>query len=115
MDEIERVSDDIAVIDEGKIVLHDDKQAILIRADAVLISVEQMGDAAVKNLQQIDGIQVEKDSVHVKRDGRFNENMAGVFAVFRVHEVRVKDAVFGHRTLEELFLKLTNIRLRDED
>jgi hypothetical protein len=41
--------------------------------------------------------------------------MAGVFAVFRAHEVRVKDAVFGHRTLEELFLKLTNIRLRDED
>ena len=115
MDEIEQVSDDIAVIDEGKIVLHDDKEAILIRTDAVLISVEQMGDAAVKDLQQIEGIQVEKDSVHVKRDGRFNENMAGVFAVFRAHEVRVKDAVFGHRTLEELFLKLTNIRLRDED
>jgi ABC-2 type transport system ATP-binding protein len=115
MDEIEQVSDDIAVIDEGKIVLHDDKQAILIRADAVLISVEQMGDAAVKDLQQIDGIQVEDDSVHVKRDGRFNENMVGVFAVFRAHEVRVKDAVFGHRTLEEFFLKLTNSRLRDED
>ena len=43
MDEIEQVSDDIAVIDEGKIILHDSKQAILTRADAVLISVEQMG------------------------------------------------------------------------
>ncbi len=82
MDEIEQVSDDIAVIDEGKIILHDGKQAILTRADAVLISVEQMGETAVKELQQIDGIQVEKDGVHIKRDGRFNENMAAVFAVF---------------------------------
>ena len=115
MDEIEQVADDIAVIDDGKIILHDGKEAILKQADAVLISVEPMGEAAFKALQQIDGIAVERDCVHVKQDGRFNDNMADVFAVFRTHEVCVKDALFGHRTLEELFLKLTNIRLRDED
>lgn len=115
MDEIEQVSDDIAVIDEGKIILHDSKEAILKHADTALISVEQMGETAVKELQQIDGIQVKKDCVYIKRDGRFNENMAAVFTVFRARGVQVKDAVFGHRTLEELFLKLTNIRLRDED
>jgi hypothetical protein len=27
----------------------------------------------------------------------------------------VNDIVFGRRTLEELFLKLTNVRLRDEE
>jgi len=57
MDEIEQVSDEIAVIDEGKIIFHDDKQSILTR----------------------------------------------------------DDNVFGHRTLEELFLKLTNTSLRDEN
>ena len=50
MDEIEQVSDDIAVIDEGKIILHDGKQAILTRADAVFISVGQMGEAAVQRV-----------------------------------------------------------------
>jgi ABC-2 type transport system ATP-binding protein len=115
MDEIEQVSDDIAVIDGGKIILHDSKEAILTHADTALISVEQMGETAVKELQQIDGIQVEKDCVYIKRDGRFNENMAVVFNVFRARGVQVKDAVFGHRTLEEFFLKLTNISLRDED
>jgi hypothetical protein len=40
--------------------------------------------------------------------------MAGVFALFHAHGVLVKDAVFGRRTLEKLFLKLTDIRLRDE-
>jgi ABC-2 type transport system ATP-binding protein len=114
MDEIEQVSDDIAIIDEGKIILHDDKQAILTRDDAVIINVEKIGEAVVKGLQQIVGVRIEKDGVHVKRDGRFNENMAEVFALFHAHGVLVKDAVFGHRTLEKLFLKLTDIRLRDE-
>ena len=115
MDEIEHVSDDIAVIDGGKIILHDSKEAILTHADTALISVEEMGEAAVKELQQIDGIQVERDCVHIKRDGRFNENMAAIFTILRAHGIQVKDAVFGHRTLEEFFLKLTNISLRDED
>ena len=97
MDEIEQVSDDIAIIDEGKIILHDDKQAILTRDDAVLISVEKIGEAVVKDLQQIVGVRIEKDGVHVKRDERFNENMAAVFALFHAHGVLVKDAVFGQQ------------------
>ena len=115
MDEIEQVSDDIAVIDHGSIVLHDSKQAILTHAEAVFIRVGQMGEAAVKQLQLIEGIGVEKEGVHVARDGRFSEKMAAVFSVFHHHGVWVKDVVFGHGTLEELFLKLTNRRLRDED
>lgn len=115
MDEIEQVSDDIAIIDNGKIILHSGKQAILSRADAISISVEKIEEAAVKDLQQIGEIQIEKDGIHIKRDGRFNANMAAVFAVLHVHGVQVKDVVSGHTTLEELFLKLTTIRLRDED
>ncbi len=57
LDEIEQVADEIAVIDEGKIILSDSKQAILTSADTA----------------------------------------------------------FGRRTLEELFLTLTKIGLRDED
>ncbi|MDP1991435.1 MAG: ABC transporter ATP-binding protein [Syntrophales bacterium] len=115
MDEIEQVSDDIAVIDHGKIILHDGKQAILTRTEAVFIGVGQMGEAAVQKLQQIEGIEVEKEGVRVTRDGSFSEKMAAVFSVFHHHGVWVKDVVFGHGTLEALFLKLTNRRLRDED
>jgi ABC-type uncharacterized transport system ATPase subunit len=108
------VSDEIAIIDEGKIILHGDKQAILTSDDAVLINVEKIGEAVVKGLQQIVGVRIEKDGVHVKRDERFNENMASVFALFHAHGAVVKDAIFGRRTLEKLFLKLTDVRLRDE-
>ncbi len=40
--------------------------------------------------------------------------MAAAFTVFHDHGIVVNDIVFGRRTLEELFLKLTNVRLRDE-
>jgi ABC-2 type transport system ATP-binding protein len=115
MDEIEQVADEIAVIDEGRIVLHGSKQALLTHADAVLISVEPMTEAAVGILRQRGGLQVEADNVHVERGERFNENMAAVFAVLHDHGVRVKDVVFGHRNLESLFLKLTSSRLRDDE
>jgi ABC-2 type transport system ATP-binding protein len=115
MDEIEQVSDEIAVIDEGKIIFHDDKQSILTCDDTVLINVEQMGEDAVRDLLQIGGIKVENDRVYIKRDERFNDNMARLFATFHAHGLQAKEAVFGHRTLEELFLKLTNNRLRDEN
>ena len=115
MDEIEQVSDEIAVIDEGRIILHDGKQAILTRADAVLISAGQMGEDAVKALQPREGIRIEKERIHIKRDEHLSENMAAVFAVFHDRGVRVDDVVFGQRTLEEFFLKLTNDRLRDEN
>lgn len=115
MDEIEQVSDEIAVIDGGRIILHDGKQAILTRADAVMISAGQMEETALRELQSRDGVWIEKGRIHVKRDERLSENMAAVFAVFHRWGIRVDDVVFGQRTLEEFFLKLTNDRLRDRD
>jgi hypothetical protein len=87
----------------------------LTRAVAVFISVGQMGEDVVQKLQQIEGIKIEKEGVHVARDGRFSEKMAAVFTVFHNHGVCVKDVMFGHGTLEGLFLKLTKRKLRDED
>lgn len=113
MDEIEQVADEITVIDEGKIILQDSKEALLRLADAVLISVEPMAEGALGALRQREGLRVEAESVHVERDERFNGNMAAVFAVLQGHGVGVKDVVFGHRNLEALFLKLTSSRLRD--
>jgi ABC-2 type transport system ATP-binding protein len=115
MDEIEQVSDEIAVIDEGRIILHDAKQAILTRADAVLIRAGEMGEAAVGALGGREGIHVDKGNVQIKRDERFGENMAAAFTVFHDHGIAINDIVFGRGTLEELFLKLTNVRLRDEE
>jgi ABC-2 type transport system ATP-binding protein len=115
MDEIEQVSDEIAVIDAGRIILHDAKETILRRVDAVLIRVTEIGKATIETLGRRKGIRVEKGSVHISRDDRFRENMATAFIIFHENGIGVNDIVFGRRTLEELFLKLTDVRLRDEE
>jgi ABC-type multidrug transport system ATPase subunit len=115
MDEIEQVSDEIAVIDAGRIVLHDAKATILMRVDAVLVRVTDMGEATIETLGRRKGIRVEKGSVHINRDERFRENMAAAFTIFYENGIGVNNIVFGRRTLEELFLKLTDVRLRDEE
>jgi len=113
MDEIEQVADDIAVIDGGKIILHDSKQAVLTSIDSTTVNVEELGEAAAQDLRDIEGIELGKDRIIVNRDEHFNENMARVFAVIQVRGLRVRDMACGKRTLEELFLNLTSAKLRD--
>lgn len=115
MDEIEQVADDIAVIDAGRIVLHDSKEALMTRAAAVSIHLSAMTEAVAGLLRPREGLQIEGDEIQVERDEHFNENMAAVFAVLRDQGVGVKDVLFGQRNLEALFLKLTSSRLRDEE
>jgi len=115
MDEIEQVSDEIAVIDAGRIILHDAKATLLKRVDAVLVRVTDMTEEVIETLGRRKGLHVERGGVHISRDERFRENMATVFTIFHENGVDVNDIVFGRRTLEELFLKLTDVRLRDEE
>jgi len=113
MDEIEQVSDEIAVIDGGRIILHEGKQAVLTRADAVMVTVGPVEETTLAALRTREGIWTEKQRIHIRRDGRLSENMAAVFALLHQWGVRVDGVAYGQRTLEELFLKLTDNRLRD--
>ena len=113
MDEIEQVSDRIAVIDRGRIILNDSKETILSRVDAVFLRVGEMKENVIDALGRHRGIFVENGVVRISRDERLEENMAAAFTAFYQNRIAVQEIVFGHRTLEEFFLKLTNTQLRD--
>ena len=113
MDEIEQVSDRIAVIDRGRIILNDSKETILSRVDAVFLRVGEMKENVIDALGRHRGIFVENGVVRISRDERLEENMAAAFTAFYQNRVAVQEIVFGHGTLEEFFLKLTNTQLRD--
>ncbi|MDA8126693.1 MAG: ABC transporter ATP-binding protein [Deltaproteobacteria bacterium] len=115
MDEIEQVADDIAVIDGGRIVLHDSKEALMSRAAAVAIRLATPTEAVAGLLGKRDGLAVEGDCIRIARDERFNENMAYAFTVLGDQGAQVKDVLFGERNLEALFLELTSSRLRDDE
>jgi ABC-2 type transport system ATP-binding protein len=114
MDEIEQISDEIAVIDNGKIILHDRTERVLTQTGKV--SIEFSADLPLsleESLRTLDGVQVLPNRLLLERDARFHRNMARLFSLLDGQPVEVRNIVFGYKNLEDLFIALTNGGLRD--
>lgn len=114
MDEIEQISDEIAVIDNGKIILHDRTERVLTQTGRV--SIEFSADLPLsleESLRALDGVQVLPNRLLLERDDRFCRNMARLFSLLDGQPVEVRNVVFGYNNLEDLFIALTNGGLRD--
>lgn len=113
MDEIEQISDWIAIIDAGKIILHDRKENILTHTGKVSIEIEDMNPSLATRLEGMEGILIRGNLLLIDRDECFYQNMNRLFALFEKERVKISDFVFGYRSLEDLFIALTSGRLRD--
>lgn len=113
MDEIEHISDDIAIIDEGRIILHDRKEAVLTQTGKVSIQVENLTASLCDRLKHLEGLQISPKGILVDRNEFFYANMTRIFALFEQEHVEIKDMTFGYKNLEDLFLSLTDVKLRD--
>ena len=113
MDEIEQVSDTIAIIDEGKIILHDRKEKVLTQTGKISIEIENLHPSLKERLVALDGVQVRRNRLWVDRDEHFYPNMQEIFSIFAEEQVEIRDIVFGHKNLEDLFITLTSEKLRD--
>jgi ABC-2 type transport system ATP-binding protein len=113
MDEIEQVSDAIAIIDEGNIILHDRKEKILTQTGKVSIEIGSPYPSLKERLDALNGVQVRGNHLWVDRDEAFYPNMQKIFSIFAEEHVEIKDIVFGYKNLEDLFISLTSERLRD--
>jgi ABC-2 type transport system ATP-binding protein len=113
MDEIEQISDEIAVIDAGKIILHDRKERVLTQTGKVSIETGDLPLSLRESLKTIDGLQVLPNRLLLERDDHFFRNMARLFALLDEQPVEVRNIVFGYKNLEDLFIALTHGGLRD--
>ncbi len=113
MDEIEQISDDIAIIDDGRIVLNGRREAILTQTERVSIQVDLPKAPLRDQLTRMRGIQIGPKGILVDRDEHFLTNMTEVFRLFEREGVEIRDMAFGRKSLEDLFLNLTNEALRD--
>jgi ABC-2 type transport system ATP-binding protein len=114
MDEIEQVSDDIAIIDAGKIILHGRKEEVLIHTAVVKIRVEGLDEKAAIALKRIPGVHVDFDNIEIEKKEKYRGNITQVFSLLEEGHLVIKNISFGSGNLEELFLKLTHAQLRDE-
>ena len=93
MEEIEYLCDDIAILDNHKIILHEKKELLL----------EQNSFVTVKT-------DTEDIQIDVKND--YN-NLIETLALLKNRNTPIKNIVFNNKNLEELFLNLTKGNLRD--
>jgi len=113
MDEIEQVSNWIAVIDAGRIILHDRKENILTHTGKASIEIENLNPSLAARMKGVEGVLIRGNFLLVDRNECFYQNMNRLFSIFEEERVKIRDLVFGYRNLEDLFIALTSGRLRD--
>jgi ABC-2 type transport system ATP-binding protein len=113
MEEIEQVSDMIAIIDEGHLILNGPKQEILKQDFKVSIRICEMSRPLLDRFKGITAARVQDDCILLARDENFHDNLIEIFSVLKSHAVEVVDLDSRDNSLETLFLRLTRKSLRD--
>ena len=113
IEEIENVSDNIAIIDEGKLILYDTKENILKESSNLSIETEFLNTNIKHKLELIDGVKIDNNNLLVKEHGNFNKKVSHIFSLLDAENIEIKHIKSDSNKIEELFLELTNKRLRD--
>jgi len=113
MEEIEQVSDMIAIIDEGRLILNEPKEEILKQDFKVSIRVGELNDALLDRFKRTKATRVQDGCILLTKDENFHDNLIEVLSVLKNHAVEVIDFDSRDKNLETLFLKLTRKSLRD--
>jgi ABC-2 type transport system ATP-binding protein len=114
MEEIEQVSDVIAIIDEGHLILKGPKKEILKQDFKVSIRVSELNDTLLDGFKRIKAARVQDDCILLTKDENFHDNLIEIFTALKNNAVEVIDFDSRDKKLETLFLKLTRKSLRDE-
>ena len=114
MEEIEQISDMIAIIDEGRLILNEPKEEILKQEFKVSIRVGELNAALLDRFKRTKATKVQDDCILLTKDENFHDNLIEILSVLKSHAVEVVDFDSRDKSLETLFLKLTRKSLRDE-
>ena len=114
MEEIEQVSDMIAIIDEGRLILNEPKEKILKQDFKVSIRVGELNDALLDRFKRTKATRVQDGCILLTKDENFHDNLIEILTLLKSHAVEVVDFDSRDKSLETLFLNLTRKSLRDE-
>jgi ABC-2 type transport system ATP-binding protein len=115
MNEIEQVTDDVVIIDNGSIVLNDSTRAILTSGSTMIIQVDALPDSLKESLRVVPGIRTTLDSVMIDRDDKFYSSFMQVLILLRDSGRIILNMNYNSSKLEEIYLHVTNRQLRDEE
>ncbi len=113
IDEIEQISEDIIIIDNGTIILKEKLSAILSSNDNVAIHVDPMDAAIAEQLGCIPGLVIGEDTITIDRNDSFYPGIIQALTMLRDKGKMVRNIQCNTDKLEQLYMQLTNKRLRD--
>jgi ABC-2 type transport system ATP-binding protein len=111
--EIEQISDDIVIIDEGTIILSDSKANILASEDTLAIKTISLSDAIAEKIRQPGEALCEGDTIYIGKDGMLYANLIRILTILRDNGVGIMNMQYNTNRLEDLYLNLTSKELRD--
>jgi ABC-2 type transport system ATP-binding protein len=114
MEEIEQISDMIAIIDEGRLILNEPKEEILKQEFKLSIRVSELNAVLLDRFKRTKATKVQDDCILLTKDENFHDNLIEILSVLKSHAVEVVDFDSRDKSLETLFLNLTRKSLRDE-
>ena len=113
--EIEQISDDVVIIDEGSIILNDSKNNILSSGDACAIQFDPAHALTAEAVQGLAGTTIEGGTVYIPRDEQFYTHIMTILSLLREKKAGIVNIRYNTNKLEELYLHLTSRQLRDDE
>ncbi|KAB7624174.1 ABC transporter ATP-binding protein [Alkalilimnicola sp. S0819] len=116
MEEVQRLCDQLAIIDEGRILLQGELEALLSsQSDRLTLSFDRpLSDRALAGLM-LNGLTPRRHEHGLELEGlaAAQLDLAALLAALQAQGVTVRSVRYGVRDLEELFLNVSGRRLRD--
>lgn len=113
--EIEQISDDVVIIDEGNIILNDSKANVLGSTGALTIHIDAASAPVMEALRALKGVVFEAGSIYIEKDDLLYANIIQVLSILRENRIDMLNIRYNTSRLEELYLHLTSKELRDAE
>ncbi len=108
--EIEQISDDIVIIDNGAIILTGNKNEILSADATVALHAEVSDTAVLDQITNIPGVTIASGSIYIDSNENLCNNIIRAVSVLRDNNIRISAIQSSANRLEELYLHLTGGR-----
>ena len=110
MPEIEKICDEVAIINAGQIIKQGSIESMLSNENAkeVLFDVRESTQVLLQNcVQQLDGLEMVDEST-LRLNSKRSDDVSKVLSLLEREEIVVRNVRYGTTTLESLFISLTS-------
>jgi len=113
--EIQQISDDVIIIDNGNIILNGTMDAILSSNKALALQVDPPDHSTLERIKGLPGVTCDAGTIFIDQNEMLYQNIIRVITLLKDNNIAMNNIQYNANMLEELYLRLTSERLRDEE